>query len=157
MQGKYILIGLVCIVLFLIWHIGKRRSAIEYNLLKKNNNRAINENINLSNENVSLRNNIDYLKKVIVADENIFKFIRCINIPMTPVCEIKKDGGSRVPNGKATVCRSRQIDCNKFRLVLERDPIAKERMRIATDKYTESQKRPNQSELSYPVRSGWLF
>lgn len=96
--------------------------------------------------NLQQRNN--YLEKVKAADENIFNYIRCINIPRTPTC-------FHDPTG--TVCRSRQIDCNKFKLVLENDPIAVERMKVATDQYIDSNETRNLSDLTNPVGSGWMF
>lgn len=99
-----------------------------------------------NNTNLQQRNN--YLEKVKAADENIFNYIRCINIPRVPSC-------FHDPTG--TVCRSRQIDCNKFKLVLQNDPVAVERMKIATDQYTGSNGRQNLSDLTNPVNSGWMF
>lgn len=92
---------------------------------------------------------IDQLNKIINADKNIFDYIRCINVPQTPSCVTK--------NNNDVVCKSRQIDCNKFKLVLLNDPVAVERMKIATDLYTETDKPKNPSDLTYPVRSGWFY
>jgi hypothetical protein len=77
-----------------------------------------NENI-LQNRINDMQEEITKLNKMKIADEMIFQYTRCLNIPRSPSC---KDG---------TICRSRQIDCNKYRLVLENDPIAMERIKIA--------------------------
>ena len=66
-------------------------------------------------------------------DENIFNYIKCINVPRTPTCDSVKTGGG--------VCRSRQIDCNKFKLYLTEDPVAVARMKLITD--SEGQLKDN--------------
>uniref|UniRef100_A0A6C0C8Y7 Uncharacterized protein n=1 Tax=viral metagenome TaxID=1070528 RepID=A0A6C0C8Y7_9ZZZZ len=70
-----------------------------------------------------IKKNQKYLWDVKIADENIFNYIRCINIPRTPACKDTTSG---------QICRTRQIDCNKFKLVLENDPVSLERLKLAT-------------------------
>lgn len=122
----------------------------QYDQIKKKNRIDTLNKQQLLDQNKTLKENNEYLQKIKFADENIFDYIRCINIPRTPGCRTVDDNTS-------AICRSRQIDCNKMRLVLENDPIAVERMKIATDRYTESNKEKNPSDLTYPVRSGWFF
>lgn len=117
------------------------------------------ESILLSNLITKLKKENEQLKKIVIADENIFSFIRCINVPQTPSCKTTMDenGDPNIPRGTATVCRARQIDCNKYKLLFETDPIIKERILLATDRYTQSNKQKNPSDLTYPVQSGWYF
>ena len=96
-----------------------------------------------------LKKENDYLSKVKFADENIFQLIRCINIPQSPTCSSTNTG--------ETVCRSKLIDCNKFKLVLLNDPIAVERMKVATDRFYQTNKPHNLSDLTYPVTNNWWF
>jgi len=70
-----------------------------------------------------IKKNQKYLWDVKIADENVFDYIRCINIPRTPACKDTTSG---------QICRTRQIDCNKFKLVLENDPVSLERLKLAT-------------------------
>ena len=87
----------------------------------------------LANEKIKSKKSLDmvndikkkhkYLWDVKIADENVFNYIRCINIPRTPACKDTTSG---------QICRTRQIDCNKFKLVLENDPVALERLKLAT-------------------------
>lgn len=91
------------------------------------------------------KNQITNLNKIINADKNIFNYIRCINVPQTPTCTTKDNGDN--------VCRSRFIDCNKFKLVIQNDPIAVERMKIITDLFYESDKPKPPSEISVPINS----
>lgn len=90
-----------------------------------------------------------YLDRIRMADENIFSYLRCINVPRKPSCR-------KTPTGEM-ICRSRLIDCNKLKLILENDPIAVSRIRLFTDQYTQSNKKSNPSEMTYPVKSGWFF
>lgn len=117
------------------------------------------ESILLSNLITKLKKENEQLKKIVIADENIFSFIRCINVPQTPSCKTTTDenGDPNIPRGTATVCRARQIDCNKYKLLFETDPIIKERILLATDRYTQSNKQKNPSDLTYPAQSGWYF
>lgn len=113
-----IIIFLLCI--FIIYAL---RQGNNYNVLSKQivqETKTKNDYINKLSESKKTHK---YLWDVKLADENIFNFIRCINFPKTPAC--KDEGGGRV-------CRSKQIDCNKFKLVLENDPISVERMKLAT-------------------------
>jgi cell division protein FtsB len=114
----------------------------------------LNENYQLKNQIQDLtkqiqdlKNQNDYLEHIKQADESIFNFIRCINIPRTPACRTINESNQKI-------CRSKQIDCNKLKLVLENDPVTVDRMKIATEQYF---KPGNASELTQPVKSGWMF
>jgi len=85
------------------------------------------------------------------ADENIFDLVRCINMPKIPVC---KNLGS---DPKSNVCRSRFIDCNNFKLIVQKDPVAVYRMKKFTDKYDQIDHQPNPSDLTYDIKSSWYF
>ena len=115
-----------------------------------NSNAVVDKGEGIANKIQKLQQQNIYLEKVKTADENIFDYIRCINIPRTPLCK-------GVENDTSNICRSKQIDCNKFKLVLENDPIAVERMKIATNQYVQSNKPQNPSDLTFPVKSGWMF
>jgi len=82
------------------------------------------ENLDLKEEIQKIKVAYENCKAIQYADDNIFNYIRCINLPKTPVCKME-DGGE--------VCRSRLMDCTKFRLVLDGDPVAVARMRMAID------------------------
>jgi len=104
---------------------------IIYSLYKGNTHKSLEHQIqtitdtknNLLKQLNASRDNQKYLWDVKIADENIFDFLRCINFPKTPACR---------ETDKGEMCRSRQIDCNKFKLVLENNPIAVERLKLAT-------------------------
>jgi len=96
-----------------------------------------------------LQSENEKLSKIKFADENIFQFLRCLNVPQSPTCAATGTGG--------TVCRSRLIDCNKYKLVLENDPVAVERMKVASDRFYQSDKPQNLSDLTYPVTNNWWF
>lgn len=70
-----------------------------------------------------MKKNQKYLWDVKIADENVFNYVRCINIPRTPACKDTSSG---------QICRTKQIDCNKFKLVLENDPVSLDRLKLAT-------------------------
>jgi hypothetical protein len=110
-------------------------------------------------EQLERRNN--YLEKVKIVDEAIFDYIRCINVPRSTSCTAisneKLDNGQNLSPKTGSICRSRQIDCNKYKLMLENDSIAVERMKRATDLYGESNPAKNQTEFTYPIRSWWYF
>lgn len=101
-----------------------------------------------------MRDRANYLAKIKFADENIFNYIRCINIPQAPTCA--PANRSNDPN-KGIICRSRQIDCNKLKLVLENDPVAVNRMKVATDRFYQTGQPSNLSELTHPVTNNWWF
>lgn len=107
-----------------------------------------NENKRILNENAELKNVNKKLSDIKFADENIFKFIRCINIPQAPVCAETATG---------TVCRSKLINCNDYKLVLLNDPVAIERMKVATDKYYQTGKPHNVSDLTYDIKNVSFF
>ena len=113
----------------------------------------------IAKKNQSLQNEIDSLQKINkdlqdikFADDNIFQFIRCINIPQYPICS------STDPTSGGVVCRSKQINCDWFKLVLENNPVAVQRMKMATDKYYQTGKPRNLSELTNPIKNvSWFF
>lgn len=146
MSNNAWIITIALIIVFFTLYL--LRIGHQYQTIKKDNQKVSQREKQILEQNRILRENNDYLQKIKFADENIFDFMRCINIPRTPACKSVDDSG---------ICRSRQIDCNKIKLVLENDPIAVERMKIATDRYTESNKEKNPSDLTNPVRSGWFF
>ena len=144
-DNNWIILLVTIIILFTLYLL---RIGHQYQTIKKDNEKVSNGEKKILEQNRVLRENNDYLQKIKFADENIFDFMRCINVPRTPACKDVDNSG---------ICRSRQIDCNKIKLVLQNDPIAVERMKIATDQYTESNKEKNPSDLTYPVKSGWFF
>jgi|SRR5271154_1081210 len=146
-NGIWILIIFFLALGFIIYTM---RQGNKYEELYKSKFKLVNSNEDLIAEIARLKKNSEYLQRVKIADENIFDYIRCINIPRSPACK-------GVEDGESNICRSRQIDCNKYKLVLENDPIAIERTKIATDQYVQTGKPSNPSDLTYPVRSGWYF
>lgn len=58
------------------------------------------------------------------ADENIFDLVRCINAPRKEVCKETGDG---------KVCRTRIIECNKFKNLVIQNPVAVDRMKMVQD------------------------
>jgi hypothetical protein len=140
-----VIIILIAVGFYIYYHQqNKKYQALQLLSTKTDGNYA---DVNDLAEHLKKRNK--YLEHVKTVDEYIFNFIRCINIPRSPLC--------KGVEGDSNICRSRQIDCNKFKLVLENDPIAVDRMKLATDQYTQSNKPTNPSDLTYPVRSGWMF
>lgn len=124
---------------------------LRYISLVKDSCISVNDYESLKKELTDVKKRANELAKIKFADENIFNFIRCINIPQSPTC-------ASVGNGsRETVCRSRQIDCNKLKLVLENDPVAIERMKVATDRFYQTGKPTNLSDLTYPVTNNWWF
>jgi hypothetical protein len=93
---------------------------------------VLKENETLKRELSKLRVAYDNCQDVKFADENIFNYVRCINVPRTPVCKPVSSGGD--------VCRSRLIDCDKFKLYVLDDPIAMFRMKMMTDNIEQSTK-----------------
>lgn len=118
--GVWILIICVIVIGFMIY------------IIRQNDTVASLEN-KITTEKVKTKESLDmvsdikrkqkYLWDVKIADENIFNYIRCINIPRTPACKNTTSG---------EICRTRQIDCNKFKLVIENDPVSLERLKLAT-------------------------
>lgn len=154
-MNKLLLIVLIVAVLIVIFYNINQKN-LEYFDHIPDTQKILIDRLTLENE------KLNHIK---IVDEQLFKFIRCINIPQTPVCKnVELSSTSNQPLygqgkkvGNSSVCRSRFIDCNKFRLLLEQDPVAIERMKIATDRYVESDKPQNPSELLQGVQSGWLF
>lgn len=144
-----ILIILFIILLFaiiiIIW-FSRRKNIKQNDQIQQNQYR--NRIDKLSKEMVLLQQENEYLQKALVADNNIFHYIRCINIPQTPSCTTK---------GNSHICRSRLMDCNKIKLVLENDPIAVERIKVATNRFREAGEPKNPSELTEPIKSWWFF
>jgi len=64
------------------------------------------------------------LRDIKFADENVFAFLRCINQPKKEVCKTNEKGEQ--------VCKSRLIECSKFRMILEQDPVSMARLQLAT-------------------------
>jgi hypothetical protein len=149
------LIGII-ILCFIIYILRLRH---QYTTLQSTHTAIWDDSETLNNSVVRLKKENDVLKKIVVADENIFNFIRCINVPQAPSCltKMNDNGDSTIPDEPAHVCRSRQIDCNKYKLLFESDPIMRERIHLATDLYTQSDKEKNPSDLTYPARSGWYY
>jgi hypothetical protein len=137
------------IIIAIIFVIYDARNFYHNRGLSQDKEHLIRQNIELNTQNSKLHEHNKYLQLVKEADENIFDYIRCINIPQAPTC---KDTGD-----ETTVCRSRLTDCNKYKLVLENDPVTLQRMKVATNLYTDANKPDNPSDLTYPVRSGWFY
>lgn len=118
--GIWMLIIIFLLCIFIIYAV---RQGNSYRDITKQLENETTEKNNYMKRLSDNKKTYQYLWDVKLADENIFNFIRCINFPKTPSCK-------EVDNG--TICRSRQIDCNKFKLVLENDPIAVQRMKLIT-------------------------
>lgn len=67
-----------------------------------------------------LKKKIKELTALKYADDNIFTYLKCHNQPTKNVCKTLKDGSS--------ICRSRLINCDNFRLVLEDDALTRKRL-----------------------------
>uniref|UniRef100_A0A6C0LR72 Uncharacterized protein n=1 Tax=viral metagenome TaxID=1070528 RepID=A0A6C0LR72_9ZZZZ len=143
--GMWIIITFIIIISF-IYYIIKLGDKYENKVICKDNI-LIDKDVEKHVQELEHLNK--YLTDVKLADENIFNFIRCINIPQTPIC--------KGVEGNSNICRSKQIDCNKWKLVLENDPIASERMKLASDLYTQSNRPNNPSALTYQTKSWWYF
>lgn len=118
--GLWILLICAIVIGFVIYIVrqGDSSTAVEDELTKeKIKNQKQLETID------EMKKNQKYLWDVKIADENVFNYIRCINIPRTPACKDTTSG---------QICRTRQIDCNKFKLVLENDPVSLDRLKLAT-------------------------
>jgi hypothetical protein len=145
-----IVIIVLVIILVIVFLIYNARKQYQYDELAKQKLVLATTNDTNTTDMAKLQTAYKNLLDIKFADENIFKFIRCINIPQSPVCARTGTGG--------TVCRSKLIDCNKFKLVLENDPVAVERMKLATDKYYQVGKPHNLSELTNPIKNvSWFF
>lgn len=144
------IILILVIIFIVIFYILNKKSKNRLSKIKRIRNMDKNNKKFLENKIDELQKENNTLKRTIWADNRIFDFIRCINIPQTPVCKSVEDG-------KSNICRSRLIDCNRFKLVLENDPIAVERMKRATNRFIEAGKERNPSELTYPIKSWWMF
>ena len=138
-----VIIGLSIFVLILIIIIG---SLIYYNIQAQDTCDA--NDTELNNRYQKVKQEKDKLLKIVHTDQDIFNYIRCLNIPRAPVC--------RQNNGQK-MCRSMQIDCNKFRTLIERNPEAKHRLARATDQYFDSYQVKDLNGLTEPVDSGWMF
>ncbi len=87
-------------------------------------NSLYNEKSQLMAENSKLKYDIEQLNKIKFADENVFTLIKCINSPRKQIC---------TPENGSTVCRSRFVDCTKFKRFVEDDPVASYRLKLAMD------------------------
>ena len=157
--GFLITISIVIVAFILVAVFVLRKNQMLTSLTNQRND--IFDNISdLKSQINTLTTENTYLKKVKDADETIFQFIRCINVPKSPSCKSTLDdnpNSTLIPANEADVCRSRQIACNKYKLWLVKDPVGQERMKIATDRYTQTDRDKNPSDLTYPVVSGWFF
>lgn len=145
-----IILILFFFILIIIFAVYVARKNNQWDKLVEKQSTLINQHESSEADIAKLRSDNKKLLAIKFADENIFKFIRCINIPQSPVCASTGTGGS--------VCRSKLIDCNKFKLVLLNDPVAVERMKIATDKYYQTDKPHNLSDLTYDIKNvSWFF
>jgi hypothetical protein len=79
----------------------------------------------LEKENQDLYRQLVACNQIKYADENLFAMVRCINAPRQQVCKAAPSGGD--------VCRSRLIDCTKFRTLVQQDPVALQRMTLVQD------------------------
>ena len=98
------------------------------------------ENLDLQSQLNNLKRSYKDCQAIKFADENIFSYIRCINVPRKPVCKAENTGGE--------ICRSRQIDCNKFKLYVLDDPVAILRMKLITDDIDQVDKTIPPNEIS---------
>ena len=121
-NGLWILFIFIAFIIFILYTL-RRGSA--YDIVNQDKKELV-ANINdLQQQLATLQRTYKNCQDIKYADENIFNYIRCINVPAKPVCTNSGSG--------ASVCRSRQIDCNKFRTYVLNDPIAMFRMKLATE------------------------
>ena len=66
---------------------------------------------------------LDECLKIKHADENIMYYTRCINDPRKNVCKV-------VDSNNQDYCSARFMDCNKFKGIVESDPVAIQRMKF---------------------------
>jgi hypothetical protein len=66
------------------------------------------------------------------ADENIFSYIKCINVPRKKVCKNIGQGGE--------TCQTRLTDCTKFRDIIMNDPVALNRIKLLNDQTYDASK-----------------
>lgn len=91
------------------------------------------EKSRLISENSKLKYDIEQLNKIKFADENIFTLIKCINSPKKQVCTEGNQTGGGTEEGGERICRSRFVDCTKFKRFVEDDEVASYRLRLAMD------------------------
>jgi hypothetical protein len=152
-----ILIVIVTFVMVAVFILRKNQALTS---ITDQRNDVIENSTGLQTQVQSLQTENKYLKRVKDVDELIFQFIRCINVPKSPTCKTTYDDNPNstiIPSNKANVCRSRQIDCNKYKLLIVRDQVGIDRLKIATDRFTQTDQEKNPSNLTYPVVSGWFF
>lgn len=157
--GFMIIISIIIIVFVMVSIFVLRKNQLLASVTEEKND-ILNNTYGMKDRIQTLTKENEYLKRVKDVDDTIFQFIRCINVPKSPTCKSTIDDNSTsslIPSKQADVCRSRQIDCNKYKLLLARDPVGIERMKIATDLYTQTGQTKNPSDLTYPVVSGWFF
>lgn len=143
---NYVIISLSILTLILVIVI----SILIYYIVQYDNQ---NDNCQITNNELQekyqkVKNEKDKLLRIVHVDQDIFNYIRCLNIPRAPVC--------RTVHGKQ-ICRSMQMNCDKFKNLLETDSDAKHRMKRATDQYFDSYQVKDLNGLSQPVNSGWMF
>lgn len=156
----FVLVGFA-IILVVIW-IWSARNADSESILNHDIHKSVEENNQLTSTISLLKKENADLRAIKYADDNIFQFIRCINIPQYPICSPTDPNTDPTkgsdPGSGGVACRSKQINCNWFKLVLENDPVAVERMKQATDKYYQTGKPHNLSELTNPIKNvSWFF
>ena len=107
--GFLITISIVIVAFILVAVFVLRKNQMLTSLTNQRND--IFDNISdLKSQINTLTTENTYLKKVKDADETIFQFIRCINVPKSPSCKSTLDdnpNSTLIPANEADVCRSR--------------------------------------------------
>jgi len=115
-----VIIILILVIIGVVYYFYIKRK--EY-FTNNDNNQIMNQDLiiaDLKDEIANLKIDRDRLTQLKYADDNIFTFLKCHNQPTKNVCKTMKDGSS--------ICRSRLINCDNFRLVLEDDPLTAKRL-----------------------------
>jgi hypothetical protein len=117
MQEIIIAILIVVILCAVIMYL---RSVGLSTKLDRQKNSCHDELSRLRTRNTQLEKDIQTALDVKYADENIFAYLKCLNSPRTQVCNDTPDGGR--------VCRSRLMDCSRFKGIVFNDPVASARI-----------------------------
>ena len=79
----------------------------------------------ITKENEQLKKHNKQLIDIKSADEDVLAYLKCLNTPRTEVCKDTPDEGR--------VCRSRLMDCSKFKNIIFNNPTALWRMEMAVN------------------------
>ena len=112
------------IIAIIVLFVALLRSGHKYQV-EKNEKEYLKKRVKQIRERfVDLKQQNKLCRDIKFADENVFAFVRCINQPKKEICKKTPDGNQ--------VCRSRLVECSKFRMILEQDPVSMARLQLAT-------------------------